>query len=53
MNRPDEDTIQEIHILLPLTPAETRKSIMNSEFDEPVENGRQVPPTPSQLGRRG
>ena len=32
----DEDTIQEIAILLLLTPAEQPKSFMNGEFDSPV-----------------
>ena len=32
----DEDTIQEIAILLLLTPAEQPKSVMNGEFDDPV-----------------
>lgn len=32
----DEDTIQEIAILLLLTPAEQPKSFMNGEFDNPM-----------------
>jgi stress-induced morphogen len=32
----DDDTMQEIAILLLLTPAEQEKSFMNGEFDDPV-----------------
>ena len=32
----DEDTLQEIHILLLLTPAEQPRSFMNGEFDDPL-----------------
>jgi stress-induced morphogen len=34
--RLDEDTLQEIAILLLLTPAEQPRSFMNTEFDDPV-----------------
>ncbi len=35
-DRLSEDDIQEISVLLLLTPAEQRSSFMNSEFDDPV-----------------
>jgi acid stress-induced BolA-like protein IbaG/YrbA len=32
----DDDTIQEISILLPLAPAEEASSFMNAEFNDPI-----------------
>lgn len=38
-DRLDDDTIQEISILLPITPKEAPSNIMNEEFDYPVSSG--------------
>lgn len=38
-DRLDDDTIQEIAILLPITPEEAVSNIMNAEFEAPVSLG--------------
>jgi stress-induced morphogen len=38
-DRVDDDTIQEISILLLLTPAEETSSVMNEEFNDPIPSG--------------
>lgn len=35
-SRLDDDTIQEISVLLLLAPGEERSSLMNTEFDDPI-----------------
>ena len=38
-DRVDDDTIQEVAILLPITPKEAPSNIMNAEFEDPVSLG--------------
>jgi stress-induced morphogen len=36
VDRLDEDTLQQLSVLLLLSPAETKSSFMNQEFDDPI-----------------